>query len=48
MQLYREHHLIEGYINKITHLRRVFSRFNNPAGRYMGFLQFAPVLNWLR
>lgn len=46
--LYRERHLIECFINKIKHFRRVFSRFDKLASRYLGFLQFASVLIWLR
>ena len=37
--LYRERHLVECFINKIKHFRRVFSRFDKLAGRYLGFLQ---------
>ncbi len=46
--LYRERHLIECFINKIKHFRRVFSRFDKLAGRYLGFLQFVSTLIWLR
>ena len=46
--LYRERHLIECFINKIKHYRRIFSRFEKLAGRYLGFLRFASVLIWLR
>jgi len=46
--LYRERHLIECFINKIKHFRRVFSRFDKLAGRYLGFLQFVSSLIWLR
>lgn len=46
--LYRERHLIECFINKIKHYRRVFSRFDKLAGRYLGFLQFVSSLIWLR
>jgi transposase len=46
--LYRERHLVECFIGKIKHFRRVFSRFDKLAGRYLGFLQFVSVLIWLR
>ena len=46
--LYRERHLIECFINKIKHFRRVFSRFDKLASRYLGFLQFVSSLIWLR
>jgi transposase len=46
--LYRERHLVECFINKIKHFRRVFSRFDKLAKRYLGFLQFVSSLIWLR
>jgi transposase len=45
---YGERHLVECFINKVKHFRRVFSRFDKLASRYMGFLLFASVLIWLR
>ncbi len=45
---YRERHLIECFIGKIKHFRRVFSRFDKLARRYLGFLQLASSLIWLR
>ena len=45
---YRERHLVECFINKIKHFRRVFSRFDKLAQRYLGFLQFVSVLIWFR
>jgi transposase len=46
--LYRERHLVECFVNKIKHFRRVFSRFDKLATRYLGFLQFVSTLIWLR
>ena len=46
--LYRERHLVECFINKIKHFRRIFSRFDKLDSSYMGFLQFVSVLIWLR
>jgi transposase len=46
--LYRERHLVECFINKIKHYRRVFSRFEKLDTRYLGFLQFTAALIWLR
>lgn len=46
--LYRERHLVECFINKIKHFRRIFSRFDKLASRYLGFLQFVSALIWLR
>ena len=45
---YRERHLVECFFNKIKHFRRVFSRFDKLAHRYLGFIQFTSVLIWLR
>ena len=46
--LYRERHLVECFINKIKHYRRVFSRFEKLDTRYLGFLHFTAALIWLR
>jgi transposase len=45
---YGERHLIECFFNKIKQFRRIFSRFDKLADKYMAFLQFASVLIWLR
>jgi transposase len=45
---YRERHLIECFIGKIKHFRRIFSRFDKLARRYLAFLQLASTLIWLR
>jgi transposase len=39
---------VECFINKIKHVRRVFSRFDKLARRYLAFLHFTSVLIWLR
>ncbi|MFL6214102.1 MAG: hypothetical protein ACJ74J_09455 [Blastocatellia bacterium] len=46
--LYEERHLVECFINKIKHYRRVFSRFEKLAKNYLGFLSFVSALIWLR
>jgi len=46
--LYRERHLIECFINKIKHFRRIFSRFEKLDRSFMGFLHFVGTLIWLR
>ena len=46
--LYRERHVVECFIGKIKHYRRIFSRFDKLASRYLGFLQFAAALIWLQ
>jgi transposase len=37
---YRERHLVECFIGKIKHFRRVFSRFDKLARRYASFVQW--------
>jgi len=46
--LYHERHLIECFIGKIKHYRRVFSRFEKLSKNYLGFLSFVSALIWLR
>ena len=46
--LYKERHLVECFINKTKHCRRIFSRFDKLTRRYLGFLSFAGTLIWLR
>ena len=46
--LYRERHLVECFIGKIKHYRRVFSRFDKLSRNYLGFLSFVSALIWLR
>jgi transposase len=46
--LYRERHLIECLINKLKHFRRVFSRYDKLATRYLAFVHFVCALIWLR
>jgi transposase len=46
--IYKERHLVECCINKLKWFRRIFSRFDKLASRFMGFLSFAATLIWLR
>jgi transposase len=46
--LYKERHLVECFINKIKWYRRIFSRFEKLANRYLSFLSFVGALIWLR
>lgn len=46
--LYRERHLVECFINKVKHYRRVFARFEKLSKNYLGFLSFVSALVWLR
>lgn len=47
-ELYKERHLVECCINKLKQYRRIFSRFEKLASRFLGFLKFAATLIWLR
>ena len=46
--LYKERHLVECFINKIKHYRRILSRFEKLDKRFLGFLSFVGALIWLR
>lgn len=46
--LYRKKHLVDCFIGKIKHYRRVFSRFEKLSKSYLGFLSFVSALIWLR
>lgn len=46
--LYRERHLVECLIGKMKHCRRIFSRFDKLADRYLSFLQFVGSMIWLK
>lgn len=45
---YRERHLVECFINKIKHYRRVFSRFEKLSKIYLGFLALVGSIICLR
>jgi len=46
--VYKERHLVECFINKIKHYRRVFSRFDKTTRNFMSFIRFASTLIWMR
>lgn len=46
--LYKERHLIECWIGKLKHFRRIFSRYEKQASSYLAFIQFASSLILLR
>jgi len=46
--IYKERHLVECCINKLKWYRRIFSRYDKLASRFMGFLSFVAALIWLR
>jgi transposase len=47
-ELYKERHVIECFLGKIKHFRRVFSRFDKDATSYLSFLHFVGALIWMR
>ncbi len=46
--LYRERHLVECAFNKLKWFRRIATRYDKLASRYLAFLHFASTLLWLR
>jgi len=46
--IYKDRHLIECFIGKIKHFRRIFTRFDKLEISYTSFLYFAFTLIWLR
>lgn len=46
--VYKERHLVECFINKIKWYRRVFTRYEKLARRYMAFLHLVGAFIWLR
>jgi transposase len=44
---YKERHLVEGFIGTLTHFRRLFSRFDQYAKRFLAFIHFASIFTWL-
>jgi transposase len=46
--LYRERHLIECFIGKLKHYRRIFSRFDKLSRNYLSFIHLVSSLIWLR
>jgi len=45
---YKERHLIECFIGKLKYFRRIFSRFDKYATRFLAFIHFASTFIWLR
>ena len=48
LHIYKERHLVECCINKLKWYRRIFSRYDKLATRFMAFLSFVAALIWLR
>ncbi len=45
---YRERNIVERFINRLRWCRRVSTRYDKLARRYMSFLHFASTLIWLK
>ena len=45
---YRERHLVECFIGKLKHFRRICSRFDKYAKRFLAFVHFASTIIWLK
>jgi transposase len=46
--LYKERHLVECFINKIKHFRRVATRYDKTAASFASFVAVAGCLIWMR
>ena len=44
---YKERNIVERFINRIKWYRRIFTRYEKLARRFMAFLHFASTLIWL-
>jgi transposase len=45
---YRERHLVECLIGKLKHFRRLATRYDKYASRYLAFVHLASILIWLK
>jgi transposase len=45
---YKERHLVECFINKIKHFRRVATRYDKTVASFLGFVAIAAFMVWLR
>ena len=45
---YKERHLVACFIGKLKYCRRVFSRFDKYATRFLAFVHFASTVIWLK
>ena len=46
--LYKERHLVECFINKIKHFRRVATRYDKTIASYASFVAVAACMVWMR
>ena len=47
-ELYKERHLVECFINKIKHFRRIATRYDKTAQAFMSMICIACMMVWLR
>ena len=47
-ELYKERHLVECYINKIKHFRRIATRYEKTDTAYMAMLFLVGTVIWMR
>lgn len=45
---YKERHLVECFINKIKHCRRVATRYDKTVASFLAFASIAAFMVWLR
>ena len=46
--LYKERHLVELFINKIKHFRRIATRYDKTIASYASFVAVAAAMLWMR
>lgn len=46
--VYRRRNLVERFINRIKHYRRIATRYDKTARNYLGFLHLAAILEWTK
>ena len=46
--IYRQRNRIERCFNKLKHFRRIATRFDRRAAHFLGFLQLAAAMIWMR
>ncbi len=47
-ELYKERHLVECFINKIKHFRRIATRYEKTEASYLAMLSLCSAMIWLR
>jgi transposase len=48
LHLYKERHLVECFIGKLKHFRRVATRYDKTAVAFLAFVSIASMMVWLR